>query len=895
LVRTPPCISCCPAFCLPACLNVQVPFHAAATCSAAGEANPFAHAAACNILKTILQSAHSAGLFKLQLAVQDTSSTLAVSMLQQLQDAGLMQQLPVSLSFAADELQDELVTNADGCVAGLHAFLDRALDVLTITEHVIQLHRGLPAVLQAQCVLAPTAFRLIETAMRYISVHLSIAQQPQQQQPGQQGQQFWQHQQTSRQRLLLTGTAVVLAGQQYVATLGQSMFAFGSMPAALRAVPQLQQLLVSPELVPFLVLQLAVVLQGLLVQQPLQELRVAAAAEEAGSRRATSGTTPRNIEGGQPLALLQQLQAQQQLPPTTPCQQRLFELLGVDSITLAWASQRQRVPHSMSYFQGLLRLYHHVVKEQQEHEGQQGGAATQWQLQLLLPALLLPCVARLCKPGAAPAEAPRLSMAEHALLCREIAASSYTSLQVWQAQQGVDGSCSSCTVDELQLRLGELRSHLLLVLHERLLAAPQQQRLRLVSHESPPIATPAAASAPATPAVEVTALREDCLHAAASLVAALVLLLGEQEGVDVHLHRQGQDAAVPQQQQCDDQGCPPNGTVSSAAHSALCVSAQLPGLCATFEHLVRLQAAEVAAEGLDAFTKASERALRLLEYCCSSTTNDSPGLLTAAARHAGLGQAGGRQYYSLLCSMVKLCYCVSRQSVLKEGWMCSPIKPALAALKSIELEASAGAACTSKMDALPSVFIIGRCCLLWADILSAKAENGVLALQEPLQFQLIGSLHGYLSAACCAAEDWLQSCSGVLSAAGYPYPNSWLQQLLAAKAAAAAARQANAGADPAHCAALVQELRALGRASCLFAVPLFCNNPRCMSLHGETEVSLVSGRACVCSGCRVARYCGRECLRQHWKQHKPVCKALAAAAPGDGAPVGDAAAAPDTL
>jgi hypothetical protein len=182
------------------------------------------------------------------------------------------------------------------------------------------------------------------------------------------------------------------------------------------------------------------------------------------------------------------------------------------------------------------------------------------------------------------------------------------------------------------------------------------------------------------------------------------------------------------------------------------------------------------------------------------------------------------------------------------------------------------------LDALPSLLIIGRCCLLWADILSAQGEDGRLALQQSEQLELRCFLHEFLTAVCYAAQGWLPARSAQLSAAGYPDPDSWLQQLLAAEAAAAAARQAEGDAVAAQGAALVQELRALGGASCLFAVPLFCNNPRCMSLHGETEISLVSGRACVCSGCRVARYCGRECLRQHWKQHKPVCKALAAAA-----------------
>jgi hypothetical protein len=64
---------------------------------------------------------------------------------------------------------------------------------------------------------------------------------------------------------------------------------------------------------------------------------------------------------------------------------------------------------------------------------------------------------------------------------------------------------------------------------------------------------------------------------------------------------------------------------------------------------------------------------------------------------------------------------------------------------------------------------------------------------------------------------------------------------------------------------------------CLFAVPCLCNNPSCANLSGLTEMGLVSGRSCVCGGCRVAHYCGRACQPAVWKQHKPVCAALAAA------------------
>lgn len=78
-----------------------------------------------------------------------------------------------------------------------------------------------------------------------------------------------------------------------------------------------------------------------------------------------------------------------------------------------------------------------------------------------------------------------------------------------------------------------------------------------------------------------------------------------------------------------------------------------------------------------------------------------------------------------------------------------------------------------------------------------------------------------------------------------------------------------------------QQLQALGAACCNnLAVPCFCNNPRCTSISSDTtELSMVSGRSCVCSGCRTSRYCcAKPCQTRHWKAHKPVCQALAAAA-----------------
>jgi hypothetical protein len=64
-------------------------------------------------------------------------------------------------------------------------------------------------------------------------------------------------------------------------------------------------------------------------------------------------------------------------------------------------------------------------------------------------------------------------------------------------------------------------------------------------------------------------------------------------------------------------------------------------------------------------------------------------------------------------------------------------------------------------------------------------------------------------------------------------------------------------------------------------LPYCCNNPGCRNLAGLSEQELVSGRSSRCSGCKVARYCSRECQAQHWGApagHKAACKRLRAGA-----------------
>ena len=56
-----------------------------------------------------------------------------------------------------------------------------------------------------------------------------------------------------------------------------------------------------------------------------------------------------------------------------------------------------------------------------------------------------------------------------------------------------------------------------------------------------------------------------------------------------------------------------------------------------------------------------------------------------------------------------------------------------------------------------------------------------------------------------------------------------------------------------------------------------CNEPSCCCFDKPSEVQLVGGKGRRCGGCGAARYCCSEDQKQHWKLHRPVCRALAAA------------------
>jgi hypothetical protein len=123
-----------------------------------------------------------------------------------------------------------------------------------------------------------------------------------------------------------------------------------------------------------------------------------------------------------------------------------------------------------------------------------------------------------------------------------------------------------------------------------------------------------------------------------------------------------------------------------------------------------------------------------------------------------------------------------------------------------------------------------------------------------------------------ALHGWLQSstASAQLAAAGYRTQRviELLQSIVQAGQDAPQARPAAAAAAAA--AVTPQLLQQLGLALCNMPVGTACNNACCTSLAGLSEQQLVVGRARVCAGCLVARYCCQACQSAAWKQHKPA-------------------------
>jgi hypothetical protein len=230
----------------------------------------------------------------------------------------------------------------------------------------------------------------------------------------------------------------------------------------------------------------------------------------------------------------------------------------------------------------------------------------------------------------------------------------------------------------------------------------------------------------------------------------------------------------------------------------------------------------------------------------------------------------------------------------------------ISALAMGEEQAQPGAAGKSAAAAavamLPSLFILGRSWLYIAGELQNDIPSLIQEQQQPgssaqeqqqsgssaqEQQQPVSSEHRKTwSFSLGPVLEWLQagSTSEQLAAAGYTL-QSILQQLgqVVESSEAVFTHTDDRQPDEAAFLAVVRQLRSTGLALCSFAVPCVCNNPGCFNLSGPSALHLVSGRSCLCGGCRTARFCSHTCLRACWKQHKPVCEALAAAAAASGA------------
>jgi hypothetical protein len=255
----------------------------------------------------------------------------------------------------------------------------------------------------------------------------------------------------------------------------------------------------------------------------------------------------------------------------------------------------------------------------------------------------------------------------------------------------------------------------------------------------------------------------------------------------------------------------------------------------------------------------------------------SPMMLLALA--AGPDSEVQRLLHSLLATIAKVSGWGMLDSFTKVQYRTGLYSAASAMLEHHQqlqrqlVMAAAGARASSSGNAataiamLPSVVILGRCFLLRAGELHQGFGSNTFCENNKFDFVVL----------LPALQQWLQTGSTCdqLVAAGYA-PLHVLEQL--EQLAATCRAMQDSPSDTSAVLEVAVQLRSTGLALCSFAVPCMCNNPGCASMAGPSELASVSGRSCICGGCRVARYCGRACQRAAWKQHKPVCGALSAAA-----------------
>jgi hypothetical protein len=224
-----------------------------------------------------------------------------------------------------------------------------------------------------------------------------------------------------------------------------------------------------------------------------------------------------------------------------------------------------------------------------------------------------------------------------------------------------------------------------------------------------------------------------------------------------------------------------------------------------------------------------------------------------------------------------------------------------------------GSSSSASTAALPWLVLLGRCCYdcagtvhHWQAAIEPAAAGGRVS-DGWKTIQMLGILGtGFRDAGVALQQlqgslggvvQWLATTGTVQQLDSLGYQPVELQQQLAAATQALQKLSTSFPSSRSATAAVAvfkdiqAQLQAAGSVLTSFAIPYACNNPACGNVCGASEAQLVGGRSCICAGCLTARYCGRACQRAVWRSHRPVCKALGAAAAAAAAPAAAASGA----